>query len=60
MKTYTPNTIALDGEREFSVLPGQRVEIMLAHNGPRVVQIETALREANRQGIFMRAARCQE
>jgi predicted polyphosphate/ATP-dependent NAD kinase len=57
---HHPGTIALDGEREFSVLPGQRVEIMLAHNGPRVVQIETALREANRQGIFMRAARCQE
>jgi predicted polyphosphate/ATP-dependent NAD kinase len=57
---HHPGTIALDGEREFSVLPGQRVEIMLAHNGPRVVQIEAALREANRQGIFMRAARCQE
>jgi predicted polyphosphate/ATP-dependent NAD kinase len=57
---HHPGTIALDGEREFSVLPGQRVEIMLSSNGPRVVQIETALREANRQGIFMRAARCQE
>lgn len=53
---HHPCTIALDGEREFSVLQGQRVEIVLSDKGPRVVQIETALSEANRQGIFMRSA----
>jgi predicted polyphosphate/ATP-dependent NAD kinase len=57
---HHPCTIALDGEREFSVLPGQRVEIVLSSNGPRVVQIETALSEANRQGLFRRSVGGQE
>ena len=47
-----PCTIALDGEREFSVLPGQVVDIAVRHNGPRVVKIEATLYEANRRGIF--------
>ena len=49
---HHPCTIALDGEREFSVPRGQRVEIVLSHQGPRMVQIEAALREANRRGVF--------
>ncbi len=49
-----PCTIALDGEREFSVLPGQRVEVAVRHNGPRVVQIQDALGEANGRGVFTR------
>ena len=49
-----PCTLALDGEREVSVLPGQRLEVMLADNGPRVVQVEAALAEANRRGVFLR------
>lgn len=49
-----PCTIALDGEREFSVLPGQRVEVAVRPNGPRVVQIEDALDEANKRGVFTR------
>jgi predicted polyphosphate/ATP-dependent NAD kinase len=52
---HHPCTIALDGEREFSVLRGQRVEIVLSDKGPRVVQIEAALSEANRQGMFRRS-----
>lgn len=48
-----PCTIALDGEREFSVLPGQRVEIVLNHRGPRVVQIEAALVAAHQRGVFL-------
>jgi predicted polyphosphate/ATP-dependent NAD kinase len=52
---HHPCTIALDGEREFSVLRGQGVEIVLSDQGPRVVQIETALSEANRQGMFRRS-----
>jgi predicted polyphosphate/ATP-dependent NAD kinase len=47
-----PCTIALDGEREFSVLPGQGVEVAVRHNGPQVVQIEDVLCEANRRGVF--------
>jgi len=39
-----PGTIALDGEREVTLLPGQRVEIALALNGPNVVDVNHALR----------------
>lgn len=49
---HRPCTIALDGEREFSVLPTQDVEVVIGHNGPRVVQIEDALCEANKRGVF--------
>ncbi|MGQ4807012.1 hypothetical protein NKDENANG_00350 [Candidatus Entotheonellaceae bacterium PAL068K] len=49
-----PCTIALDGEREFSVLPGQSVEVVVNPNGPRVVQMEAVLCEANRRGVFTR------
>ncbi|ETX04998.1 ATP-NAD kinase family protein [Candidatus Entotheonella palauensis] len=52
---HHPCTIALDGEREFSVLPGQSVEVVLTHNGPRVVHIEATLGEANRRGVFTRS-----
>ena len=45
-------TIALDGERDFSLLPGQRVEVELTGNGPRVVLLEAALREATSLGVF--------
>ncbi len=51
---HHPCTIALDGEREFSVMPGQRVEVMLSQNGPRVAQIEAVLDKANRRGVFTR------
>ena len=47
-----PGTIALDGEREFTVLPGQQVEVMVTANGPRVVMVEAALREATARGVF--------
>jgi hypothetical protein len=48
----SPCTIALDGEREFSVRPGQEVEVVVSKNGPRVVMLETALREATTRGAF--------
>jgi len=49
---HSPCTIALDGEREFSVLPGQEVEVAVSNHGPRVILLEAALREATTQGIF--------
>jgi hypothetical protein len=49
---FSPGTIALDGEREFSILPGQRVEVAISDNGPRVVILENALREASSRGVF--------
>ena len=54
-----PCTIALDGEREFSVLPGQAVEVVVQTNGPRVVHIERALGEANRRGVFTSHMACE-
>ena len=45
-------TVALDGERAFSVNDGQQLEIALQHNGPPVVQVEAALRQAAAQGLF--------
>jgi predicted polyphosphate/ATP-dependent NAD kinase len=38
-----PGTVALDGEREVSLLPDRRVELELSLQGPRVVQIERAM-----------------
>jgi hypothetical protein len=45
-------TVALDGERTFSVTPGQTLEVVVTRNGPRVVQVEAALREAAERGLF--------
>ena len=45
-------TVALDGERAFSVTEHQQLEIVLQRNGPPVVQIEAALRNAAAQGLF--------
>lgn len=47
-----PCTIALDGERTFSVQPDQQCSIHLSANGPVVVSIEAALREATMNGAF--------
>jgi predicted polyphosphate/ATP-dependent NAD kinase len=38
-----PGTVALDGEREVSLLPDRRVEIELNVRGPMVVQIDRAM-----------------
>ena len=45
-------TVALDGERAFSVMPNQQLEVVVRRNGPPVVQVEAALREAAAQGLF--------
>ena len=49
---HSPCTISLDGEREFAVLPGQKAEAAVTGQGPRVVMLEEALREADRLGVF--------
>jgi len=38
-----PGMLALDGEREVTLLPGRHVEVGLSLDGPRVVQIEATL-----------------
>lgn len=51
-----PSVIALDGERQFAALPDQRVEVSVSADGPRVVAIDVALREAARLGVFTGAS----
>ncbi len=45
-------TVALDGERAFTVTPQQQVEVVVRRNGPPVVQVEAALRQAMELGLF--------
>ena len=46
------SSIALDGERAFTVTPRHRVEISVQRNGPPVVQVERALQVASELGLF--------
>ncbi|PKB66516.1 MAG: hypothetical protein BZY81_07160 [SAR202 cluster bacterium Io17-Chloro-G4] len=46
------STVALDGERAFSVTPDQQLEIAVQQDGPLVVQVDTALYEAAASGLF--------
>lgn len=49
-------TIALDGEREIEIVqPGTSVRVMLRPEGPRVVEIETALAMGAARGVFNRS-----
>ncbi|MGH2542886.1 MAG: ATP-NAD kinase family protein, partial [Ardenticatenaceae bacterium] len=45
-------TIALDGERTFTVLPSHEAFVTLSMDGPPVVSVEAALREAAIKGVF--------
>ena len=45
-------TVALDGERALTLTPDDAVEIMLARDGPPVVQIQRTLLHAAQQGLF--------
>ncbi len=47
-----PCTVALDGERAFTLKPGQVAHIELSGEGPRVVLIEEALQAAALSGVF--------
>jgi len=49
---YRPCTIALDGERTFSIPQGERITVCLTEAGPPVVDIEAALGLAAQAGIF--------
>jgi hypothetical protein len=46
------STVALDGERSFSVNPGNLLEIEVRRDGPPVVSVEAALRHAAAAGVF--------
>ena len=45
-------TVALDGERAFSVNAGQYIEVEVTRNGPPVVQVDAALALAAERGLF--------
>ena len=47
-----PCTIALDGERALSVGAEQSATVTLREDGPLVVDVEAAIREATRVGVF--------
>jgi predicted polyphosphate/ATP-dependent NAD kinase len=48
---HPTGTIALDGEREIEIIQaGQRIDVMLNPNGPRVVDITAALNTAAARG----------
>ncbi len=45
-------TVALDGERSLVLTPEDAVEIVLARDGPPVVQVQRALLRASQLGLF--------
>ena len=45
-------TVALDGERSLTLTPDDQAEIVLARDGPPVVQIQRTLLRAAQQGLF--------
>ena len=47
-------TVALDGERAFNVNSQQRLELVLQRNGPRVVNVNRAMKEAAEVGLLRR------
>ena len=47
-----PCTVAIDGERAFTLKPGEDAHVELSANGPRVVLIDDTLREAAVGGVF--------
>ena len=51
--SQTPAMIAVDGERELVVKQGDRLSVALNLEGPRVVDIALALRQASDRGLFL-------
>jgi predicted polyphosphate/ATP-dependent NAD kinase len=45
-------SIALDGERELELRPGQRVEVRLNERGPLTIDIDAVMAEAARGGLL--------
>lgn len=45
-------TVALDGERSFSVTPREQLSVEIRRNGPPVIQVDAALSLAAELGLF--------
>ena len=54
VKASGPSVIALDGERERVIAPGQRIEMRISRRGPWVVDLAATLQRAAKQKIFLR------
>ena len=54
VKAQGPSVIALDGERERVISPGQRIEMRISRRGPWVVDLAATLQRAAKQKIFLR------
>lgn len=54
VKAQGPSVIALDGERERVIAPGQRIEMRISRRGPWVVDLAASLQRAAKQKIFLR------
>ena len=46
-------TVAVDGERAFSITAAQQLDLVLQRNGPRVINVEAAMRAAAEQGVLL-------
>ncbi|GAB4439806.1 MAG: NAD(+)/NADH kinase [Anaerolineae bacterium] len=57
---HAPVVLALDGEREVPVKPGDQIEIGLSQNGPHVVNVQAALAAASRAGVFVAAPEAEK
>lgn len=49
---HIPALLALDGERERLVREGEGWEVALSWDGPKVLDVERTLRQAQRQGLY--------
>jgi NAD kinase len=47
-----PGVLALDGERERIIQPGQKVELRVSRSGPRVLDINIAMKAAASGGLL--------
>lgn len=52
---YAPAMIALDGEREVTVKPGDQMAVQVTHAGPNVVDVVATLAAAGRADLFRAA-----
>lgn len=49
-----PAVLALDGERELAIHPGEQIVVRLSQDGPHVVDVRAALRAASQAGVFVK------
>jgi predicted polyphosphate/ATP-dependent NAD kinase len=53
--SYLPAILALDGEREVTVHPGERVTVALSDRGPVLIDMRRTMQGAARRGLLARS-----